>query len=116
MNETRRNELIDAYFTALDSQDFSIVEPFLADDVQYDTSNGSVSGADGFREYMDVDRVYTDTIHTVTRRFHLDDVTICEGDFHGVTPAETIDGEFCDFFEFDDTTDVLTSITVYSRR
>jgi hypothetical protein len=105
-----------AYFTALDSQDYSIVDPSLADDVQYNTLDGAYSGKTGFQEYMHDDRAYSETKHTVTDRYHLDDVSICPGDFHGVTPDETIDGEFCDFFRFDPTEQTLTKITVYSRR
>lgn len=115
MDEAHRNTLIDAYFMALDSLDYGIVEPYLADSIQYSHSSGDVSGKDGFQHYMDVDREYTDTTHIVTRRVHVDAASICEGDFRGVTPDGTVEREFCDIFEFNQAEDEISSITVYSR-
>ena len=107
---------MDAYFTALDSDDFDHLRPGLSEEVRFRSSADEVSGLTGFRKYMQDDRMISNSTHNVTRRIHSDGpVSVCEGEVSGDTPDGHIEGAFCDVFEFDSDTERITSITVYTR-
>lgn len=110
MNVDRRNESIDAYFRALDEEDFSILEPHLSPEVTYKSVGvNTLFGPEGLREYFEGVRPFNDTDHVVENRIHDPSISVVEGHVIG----SHLDTDFCDVFEFDDGR--ITRLTVYTN-
>jgi ketosteroid isomerase-like protein len=109
------DHLIDAYFSALDAEDFEQLEPHLATDFRYIHPDTTANDVDGMRRFFD-ERAPQDTTHEPHRRLHAEDGSIVEGRITGEladgTPRE---GHFCDVFDFDETAGHLTRVAVYPR-
>lgn len=108
MDETARNEAIDAYFEALDTGELERVRPYLADSFVYESLAGDLNGFEGLHEYMEEHRSFSGTTHETTTRVHGETVTMAEG----VVSGGGDESDFCDVFEFDDDGNV-TRIAVY---
>lgn len=116
MNVERRNELIDAYFTALDEEEFSLVEPHLAPELTYKSVGlDALHGPDGLRRYFEELRPFGGTVHEVENRMHAENGTAAEGRVTGEHDGESIDTAFCDVFEFDENEEQFTRIVVYTN-
>lgn len=117
MNEERRAELADDYFHALDDDDFERLRSRLDEEVQFRSSADEISGIDEFREYLEENRMLSNSVHEITRYVHHPDepVSVFEGLVSGDTPKGSIEGAFCDVFEFDPETETITDISVYTR-
>lgn len=115
MNKNKKADLIDRYFQALDEDDFTRVEPVLADEVRFKSSADELSDADRLRAYMEEGRMISNSTHEINRRIHDDDVSVVEGMVRGETADGPVQGAFCDVFEFDQHAGTITSITVYTR-
>jgi ketosteroid isomerase-like protein len=116
MDVERRDELIDAYFSALDEDDFSLVEPHLAPDVTYRSVGlEALHGPDGVRRYFEELRPFAGTVHTVENRMHSENGSATEGRVTGEHDGESLDTPFCDVFEFDDAEEQLTRVVVYTN-
>ncbi|MFC7157147.1 nuclear transport factor 2 family protein [Halomarina halobia] len=115
MTRERRDQLIDAYFAAMDNDNFELVEPAISENIRFESASGSVSSLEGFREYTEESRMISDSVHEVTRRIHAENASVCEGNVRGQTPEGPIEGAFCDVFEFDDDEERVTRISVYTR-
>lgn len=104
MSMSERDDAIDAYFSALDAEDPSLIEPVLADLFVYETSGGNrLEGYAGFNEYMTVHRGLSNTTHTIQNRVHGDGISFTEGVVTGSNAEdESIEMNFCDVFEFTD--------------
>lgn len=113
MSETDRNELIDAYFNAMDAEDLEIVRPALADDFVYESSAGNLEGYAGLKTYMEELRGFSDTTHDVTLRIHDETASVAEGTVTGETEDGPVEVDFCDVFEFDAADEGITRIGVY---
>lgn len=114
MTHADRDDLIDAYFSALDEEDLSIVEPYLDDSFVYESSAGVLEGFEGLQRYLGELRTSSNSTHETTQRVHGDAMSVAEG----VVSAEGSDGEpfeakFCDVFEFDPADAAITRIAVY---
>lgn len=108
MDETARNEAIDAYFEALDTGELERVRPYLSDSFVYESLAGDLPGFEGLQEYMDEHRSFSGTTHETTTRVHGERVTMAEGVVRG-GGEET---DFCDVFAFDGD-GAFTRIAVY---
>lgn len=116
MTEADRNELIDAYFDALDNEDLSIVEPVLDESFVYESTAGVLEGFAGLQRYANELRTTSDSTHTVNLRIHSDDATATEGIVTGLDPdGNPKEGNFCDVFEFTEADDAITRIAVYVK-
>lgn len=115
MVRERRNQLIDAYFAAMDNDDFGLVEPAISESIQFESAKSSVSSLEEFREYTEKNRMISDSVHQVKRRIHAETASVCEGNVRAQSPDAPIEGAFCDVFEFDDDVEHITSISVYTR-
>jgi ketosteroid isomerase-like protein len=116
MDVERRDELIDAYFAALDEEDFSLVEPHLAADVTYKSVGiEPLDGPEGVRRYFEELRPFGGTVHEVENRMHAENGSAAEGRVTGEHEGESIDTAFCDVFEFDDEEERLTRVVVYTN-
>lgn len=116
MDVERRDELIDAYFEALDEEAFSLVEPHLAPDVTYKSvGTEALHGPEGVRRYFEELRPFGGTVHDVENRIHAENGSAAEGRVTGEHEGESIDTPFCDVFEFDEAEEKLTRIVVYTN-
>lgn len=106
---------MDAYFAALDEDDFDHLRPTLSEEIQFQSSADEVSGVAEFREYVVGGRMISNSTHEITHRIHADDASVCEGQVTGDTPDGSIEGAFCDVFEFDSDDEYITSISVYTQ-
>lgn len=108
-----RTALIDAYFTALDTEDLSVVEPVLADGFVYESLAGDLEGLQGLETYMDELRGLSNTTHEITRLIHGDDISVAEGTVTGETEDGSAMADFCDVFEFNADETGITRLAVY---
>lgn len=114
MSDADRNELIDAYFDAMDAEDLARVRPVLADDFRYESLSGDLDGAAGLRRYVEERKALTDTTHRIDRRLHDAGGSVAEGVVTGATSdGEQTSADFCDVFEFDGDDERITRIAVY---
>lgn len=115
MNADQRDELIDAYFGALDAEDFEQLEPHLAADFRYIHPETIATGVGEMRAFFE-ERTRQNTVHEIHRRLHAEEGSVVEGRITGEladgTPRE---GQFCDVFDFDDADAHLTRVAVYPR-
>jgi ketosteroid isomerase-like protein len=109
-----RNDLIDAYFDALDESDPNLAEDALADSFVYESLSGDLKGFEGLSEYISDLRSMTESDHRIHECVHGDDATAVEGVVTGTdadgNPAEVA---FCDVFDFSADDKVITRIGVY---
>lgn len=113
MSESDRDELIDAYFDAMDADDLEIVRPALADGFVYESLSGDLDGFEGLETYMNELRGLSETTHEVTLRIHGDDASATEGIVTGDSDDGPVEARFCNVFEFDDADEGLTRIRVH---
>lgn len=113
MSEADRNELIDAYFDAMDADDLEIVRPALADGFVYESLDGDLEGFAGLETYMNELRGLSETTHEVTLRVHGEDVSVAEGTVTGHSEDGPVEAEFCNVFDFTEGDEALTRIGVY---
>lgn len=113
MSESSRNELIDAYFEAADTDDPSVVADRLTEDFVYDSTSGTLDGFSGLETYLREMRGFSDTEHTVTRRIHGDEASAAEGTVTGKLAGESVETNFCNVFEFDERDERIARVGVY---
>lgn len=114
MSVNDRDDLIDAYFAALDESDPSIVRDALDDSFVYESLSGDLKGFDGLSEYITDLRSITESDHHIDQRYHADDATTVEGVVTGTDPdGHPAESAFCDVFEFTDDEAAITRIGVY---
>jgi len=115
MSQEDRNELIDAYFEAMDAEDIDLVTPVLADDFVFESLSGPLEGAAGFERYMNELRGLSNTEHEISLRVHDDDASVVEGTVTGDSDDGSVEADFCDVFEFDADDDAIARIAVYTN-
>lgn len=113
MSEAERDDLIDAYFAALDTDDPEIVRPALTDDFVYESLSGELEGFSGLKRYAEELRGLSDTTHETTRRIHDEAVSVVEGTVTGEGENGSEQAAFCDVFEFDADGERIARIIVY---
>lgn len=113
MDTDQRDELIAAYFQALDAESFDRLEDHLAVGFTYDHPDTTAETIKGMRTFFE-QRAPQDTSHEIHRTLHAAKASVVEGRITGElvdgTPRE---GYFCDVFDFDDGEDHLTRVAVY---
>ena len=113
MSESDRDELIDAYFDAMDAEDLDIVRPALADGFVYESLDGDLEGFAGLETYMNELRGLSETTHEVTLRLHDQTASVAEGTVTGESEDGPVTADFCNVFEFDADDTGITRIGVY---
>lgn len=114
MSVEQREDLIDAYFRALDENDPSIAESAVADDFVYDSLSGRLAGFAGLSEYITDRRSVTESDHQRTRVVHGDEASVVQGVVTGTNEdGERVEVDYCDVFEFDVDVDTISQISVY---
>ncbi len=114
MSVQDRNDLIDAYFDAMDEDDLSIVEPALADGFLYQSLSGDLEGFSGLQHYAEEVRSLSNSTHDVTQRVHDDTASVAEGIVTGDTQdGEHLEARFCNVFEFTNDDTGITRLAVY---
>lgn len=113
MTRATRDDLIDTYFEAMDTDDPELARPALADGFVYESLSGDLAGFAGLERYVTELRGLSNSTHEITNRVHASEAVAVEG----VVTGETADGEssarFCDVFEFDGDDAGITRIAVY---
>ncbi len=113
MSDPDRDELIDAYFDAMDADDLEIVRPALADDFVYESLSGDLEGFAGLETYMNELRGLSETTHEVTLRVHGADASATEGVVTGGSDGGPVEARFCNVFEFTDDDEGISRIRVH---
>lgn len=113
MSETDRDDLIDAYFEAMDTADLSELRPVLAEGFVYESLSGDLEGAAGLETYLEELRGLSNTTHEVTLLVHGEEASVAEGVVTGESEDGPVEAEFCDVFEFDADDERLARIGVY---
>lgn len=113
MPHADRNELIDAYFEAMDTEDLSVVRPHLADDFVYESLSGDLDGAEGLETYLEELRGLSNTTHEIALRIHGEPASVAEGTVTGEGEDGAVEADFCNVFEFDEEEAAIARIGVY---
>jgi ketosteroid isomerase-like protein len=114
MSQSIREDLIEAYFAALDDEDPDHLEGSLGETFVYESLSEEFEGLGGFRTYMNDYRSFSGTDHDITTFVHGETASVAEGRVVGYDEGgERIEASFCDVFEFTDEEETLTRITVY---
>lgn len=117
MNTTRRNELIDTYYEAVDGEDWDRMLSAFAADVEYlYPGEDPMRGHDEVRTFFEERRRTRATTHDVFRRVHDEEATACEGTITGEMGDDgPFEGAYVGVFEFDDNVDRIGYVGVYTR-
>lgn len=114
MSDSTREELIASYFAALDNEDPSLLKDSIGEMLVYESLSEQFHGLDGFQRYMSEYRSFSGTDHDITMHIHGETASVAEGVVVGYDEdGGQIEASFCDVFEFDDSEEALTRITVY---
>lgn len=113
MSDSERDELIDAYFDAMDTADLSELRPLLAPGFVYESLSGDLEGAAGLETYLEEVRGLSNTTHEVALRVHGEEASVAEGTVTGEGAEGPVEAAFCDVFEFDADDEALARIGVY---
>lgn len=117
MDTATRDELIDTYYDAIDSEAFERFERVFAPDIEYlYPGESEMHGVAEVQTFFEERRRHSNSTHDVHRRVSDQEVTVCEG---RVT-AERRDGTpldigFVGVFTFDNVADGIDRIAVYTR-
>ena len=114
MTDADRDDLIDAYFEAMDAGNLDPVREALADDFRYESPAGDFEGTEGLREYVEDHRSLADSTHEIDVRVHDASASVAEGTVRGTTEdGGSTEAGFCDVFEFDEADGHITRLAVY---
>jgi ketosteroid isomerase-like protein len=114
MSVDSRNDLIDAYFDALDEADPDLARDALADSFVYGSLSGELDGFAGLESYILDGRSITESDHRIDDRHHAEGATAVTGVVAGTGPdGDPAEAAFCDVFEFTDDGTAITRIDVY---
>jgi ketosteroid isomerase-like protein len=112
----KRNQLVEAYFDALDEEEYEELPGLFTEDATYVHPSATVEGGEGIRRLFAENRRTETTDHQITRRVHGTDATVCEGTVTGeFIDGDAFNGEFMDAFEFDEESERIAVISVYTR-
>jgi len=78
MSMKDRNDVIDAYFEALDQANPGIVRGTLADDFVYQSPGGEFEGGEGIRQYIEEVRTMSNSTHEISLRLHDEQASVAE--------------------------------------
>lgn len=111
-----RDDLMDAYFDCVDTEEYGRFEAVFAEDATYAHPSDVIEGRDEIRRLYADRRGTRNTDHDITRRIHDSDASACEGTVTGeFIEGGTFDGEFMDAFEFDAESERISHISVFTR-
>ncbi len=113
MSQADRDELIDAYFDAMDEEDPALARSAFADDFVYESLSGTLEGFSGFEEYVNELRGLSNSEHEISRRVHDEGAAVAEGTVTGEGDDGRVSADFCDVFEFDADDEEIARIAVY---
>lgn len=117
MNPDDRTRLVERYFEALDSAEYSQLRVIFASNVRYTFPGvGTLDTLDETVRFLAEEKPTTDTDHRIDRIVHADELTMCEGE---VTAEHRENGrvrtKFLDLFEFDPAAEEISVVNVYTR-
>ena len=117
MNPDDHARLVERYFDALDSAEYSRLRNIFTSDVCYSFPDvGKLNTLDETVRFLAKEKRTTDTNHRIDRIVHSDGLTMCEGE---VTAEHRENGrvrtKFLDLFEFDAAAEKISVVNVYTR-
>ena len=114
MAMNRREQLLEAYLDALDSDDPDRLAGIISEDFTYNyldrTFQGKAETLHFLREERDVD-----SEHEFETIIHGLEHSVGIGHSSGVGPEGAFESDMCDVFTFDESESKLTSVTIYTR-
>lgn len=114
VNRATREELIDAYYRAVDADDpASLRSVFSADATHTRPGQGTLDGLEAIVDFYGGRRLSRETVHRVDGRFHGDDVTLCTVHVEGHLPEGPFEGDVVAEFTFDEDAGRIASYRVY---
>lgn len=116
MENKVHDRLMDAYFNALDEEDFQQLKSAFTDDIVYRyPGEGEIQPIDDVLDFFKHGKQTTNTTHDVFRRLYNDDVAIAEGHITGeIIDGGSFEGYFCNVFEFNIEAEQVSKISVYT--
>ena len=116
MDIDHRNELIDQYYEAVDDAAYDRMVSVFAEDITYlYPGEEPMHGHDEVKEFFEERRPTSETTHDVFHRIHNDEATACEGTITGKMKGDRIEGAYVGIFKFDDETERISYVGVYTR-
>lgn len=118
MDPGKRNELVDAYYAAIDEETFDDLGRVFAADVEYlYPGEPTMHGIDAVLSFFEERREHSNSTHEVYRRLADEEVTVCEGTITADrTDGSEFDAGFVGVFEFDGEAKAIDRVGVYVRR
>jgi len=115
MDEAKRNQLIEDYYTGIDTADGDLLRGAFTEDILHEHPVRTVEGLDAFLEFKTVDQRDAGIRHEVIRRIHTPDASVVQGRVVARTEEAPVQVEFCDVFEFTADDSAVEKLSVYAR-
>jgi len=115
MNESKRDQLIDAYLNGIDNEDKELLRGAFAPDIVHEHPVRYVEGIEDFLVFKVDEQPPQESEHKVSRRIHVPEASVVEGRKVGTVEGESIDIQFCDVYEFNADDSAITKLSVYAR-
>ena len=115
MNESKRDQLIDAYLAGMDHGDKDSLRDAFASDIVHEHPVRNVNGIDDLVVFKVDEQPPQETEHEVSRRIHAPEASVVQGRKVGTVEGEPIDVQFCDVYEFNADESSITKLSVYVR-
>lgn len=117
MDSTKRDELIDTYYDAIDAEAFERFEHAFAPDIEYlYPGEPDMHGVAEVQKFFEERRTHSNSTHNVHRRVFDQEVTVCEGRVTAERPdGVPLDVGFVGVFTFAAAADGIDRIAVYTR-
>lgn len=117
MDTKKRNELIDTYYNAIDTEIFADFDRTFTPDIEYlYPGEPSMHGVETVQSFFEERRKHSNSTHEIERRISDDETTVCEGTITAEKPdGETFKAGFVGVFTFDRNTEAIGRVGVYTR-
>jgi len=114
MEQQRKTDLINDYYTAVDSEDYEVFDEIFAESAAHvRPGQGSLDGRNEIKQFFEEQRQSSGTTHTVTRRFHDDDASYCKVTVSGQLDGDQFEGDVISEFQFDPETERIAQYRVF---
>lgn len=102
MEQAKRNELIDSYYKAVDSENYWVFDEIFTESASHiRPGQGSIDGRAEIARFFDEDRRSRGTRHDVTERIHCNNTSYCKVTVTGNLDETAFEGDIISEFRFD---------------
>ncbi|WP_129113823.1 YybH family protein [Halegenticoccus tardaugens] len=114
MNVDNRDRLIDAYYRAVDQENYDAFEQLFSDDAHHvRPGQGLLIGGGAVREYYEQERSVAHTDHRIQQRYHGDTATLCTVEVRGKSSSGPFSRQVVGEFDFISDENLITRYCVY---